>query len=263
MARYYSLFIMGVLVPTLVSFPVVTAFAQDASKTKQGAAEPNRTSATDVVLKVGDVAPALDIEKWLRDAKVNNFEKNTVYVIEFWKTWKGRNLSAMLDITHVQATFASKNVRVIGITADDPTTSLPIVQRFIEKTQIATDVALAWDSQEKSRAAYMGTTPLKRARYSFIIDKEGKVAYAGSSNLLEDVVFKVVDGTWKGQEDADAIIKADEALNRPYQELLDGTLRVHSGISCSSNRNTQTSAISRTKNCHSEYVHVNGIRPIS
>jgi thiol-disulfide isomerase/thioredoxin len=38
-------------------------------------------------LKVGDKAPALVVEKWLKGRPVPRFERGRLYVVEFWATW--------------------------------------------------------------------------------------------------------------------------------------------------------------------------------
>ena len=37
-------------------------------------------------LKVGDPAPALTVDKWVKGEPVKEFKKGEVYVVEFWAT---------------------------------------------------------------------------------------------------------------------------------------------------------------------------------
>jgi len=38
-------------------------------------------------LNLGDPAPSLRVREWLKGKPVGQFEKGTVYVVEFWATW--------------------------------------------------------------------------------------------------------------------------------------------------------------------------------
>lgn len=41
----------------------------------------------DAKLKVGDPAPALAIQEWVKGDAVRGLQKDQAYVIEFWATW--------------------------------------------------------------------------------------------------------------------------------------------------------------------------------
>ncbi len=38
-------------------------------------------------LKVGDVAPGLFVNEWVKGSQVSSFEAGKVYLVEFWATW--------------------------------------------------------------------------------------------------------------------------------------------------------------------------------
>lgn len=38
-------------------------------------------------LKVGDPAPALEIQEWVKGDAVRGLKKDQAYLIEFWATW--------------------------------------------------------------------------------------------------------------------------------------------------------------------------------
>lgn len=41
----------------------------------------------EVTLKVGDRAPALNIQEWVKGDAVRSLQKDQAYLIEFWATW--------------------------------------------------------------------------------------------------------------------------------------------------------------------------------
>lgn len=41
----------------------------------------------EATLGIGDPAPELSIEKWVRGPQITRFESGSVYLVEFWATW--------------------------------------------------------------------------------------------------------------------------------------------------------------------------------
>ncbi len=54
---------------------------------------------------------------------------------------------------------------------------------------------------------------------SFVVDQQGKVAYIGHPLILDLVLPKVLDGSWKGKEDAEI---ADKTLSSFFETLQKG-----------------------------------------
>src|SRR5262245_48165741 len=98
------------------------ALAQDApSKPETTAARPQKSGPT---LTIGDKAPALAIEKWVKGTPVESFQNGKVYVVEFWATWCSPCVAGMPHLTELQKKFKAKGVTVIGCTSKDPNNSL-------------------------------------------------------------------------------------------------------------------------------------------
>ena len=64
------------------------AIAQDAPVVAADP-QPAAAAAPTAALKAGDAAPALKLAKWVKGTEVKTFEKDKVYVVEFWATWCG------------------------------------------------------------------------------------------------------------------------------------------------------------------------------
>ena len=89
-----------------LTLSLVALFALSASS---GRAAPDDAPAG-VTLKVGDPAPALQLDKWLKGEPVKELEKGKIYVIECWATWCGPCIASMPHVTKMQAKFKDKGV---------------------------------------------------------------------------------------------------------------------------------------------------------
>jgi len=67
----------------------------------------------DDTLTIGSKAPALDVEHWVQNgegkfSKVTDFQKDKVYVVEFWATWCGPCVASMPHIVEMQKEYSEK-----------------------------------------------------------------------------------------------------------------------------------------------------------
>ncbi len=165
-------------------------------------------------LKVGDSAPPLAVTKWLVGKEVKAFEKDTVYVASF------TNLSppfalAVVGMDELAKAHAGKGLVVVGVhtmhgkkpSAQDVEEHVWLGTKFAEELGVSYPVA--YDADKKNWDAYVGEA---RSVTAFVIDKAGKVAYAGPDAVAAYVAEKVLAGTWKGKADVDAVNGAMDDL---------------------------------------------------
>ncbi len=175
----------------------------DDSKDKEKDAKPK--------LGIGDPAPKMSDVKWLKGDAVTSFEPKKVYVLEFWATWCGPCISAMPHLSELQAQYKSQGLVVVGVTTDEPkNNSAEKVKEFLTKKGGRMRYTVALCENEDTDAAYMKAAKQDGIPCSFVIDGMGKIAYIGHPMNLDDVLPKVINGTWKGQADADALDKLME-----------------------------------------------------
>jgi thiol-disulfide isomerase/thioredoxin len=161
-------------------------------------------------LKVGDAAPAIKGAKYLTGSAITSYAPGQVYVIEFWATWCGPCIQAMPHLAEIQSEFKAQGLTVIGVTTKDPNNSAEKVAEFVEKKGKKLGYAFAFCETEETYDAFMKAAGQDGIPCSFVVDKAGKVAYIGHPMELDDVLPKVVAGTWRGQADLDEIKKADD-----------------------------------------------------
>ena len=147
-------------------------------------------------LKVGDAAPKLQIAKWVQGEPVKEFERNKVYIVEFWATWCGPCRVSIPHLNELHAKFKDKGLVVIGQDVWERDESL--VEPFVKKMGDKMTYRVALDDKSKDEEGAMAATWMKAAGQggipaAFIVNKQGKIAWIGhpssmKESLLEDVL---------------------------------------------------------------------------
>lgn len=172
--------------------------AESAPAAEQPAAQP-------AVLVVGDPAPPLDVEAFVKGEPVKAFEKGKVYIVEFWATWCGPCRKAFPHISKIQTDYKGKGLTVIGVNvweeqnpkAYTPET-LEKVKKFVNDQGEKMAYTVAYDgAAAKMTKAYMEAGGQDGIPASFIVNQEGKVAWIGNPHdpEFDNVVKSVIEKT--------------------------------------------------------------------
>jgi len=156
-------------------------------------------------LAVGDAAPGMDIEKWVKNSETK-IEDGKVYLIEFWATWCGPCIRAMPHLSALQREFADE-LTVIAVSTEE----VEKVSAFVKKQGSKMDMTVAVDRSNATNRAWFEAAGLKGIPASFIVDRKGKIAYIGNphSDDFEPTLRQVMSGRFdpKLQSQATPILK--------------------------------------------------------
>lgn len=180
------------------------------------------------LLKVGDAAPPLTVSKWMNGEKISSFEPGKVYVVEFWATWCGPCIAMMPHLADLQKEYQDKGLVVIATTTIDRRNPERAVKDFIMHRGEKTPFRFALCNNSDMDDAYRGAAGVSGLPATFVVGRDGKIAYIGRPMFLDDVLPKVMAGTWKGKEDADIVAGLSEdfeALNEKVAAKPQDTLR--------------------------------------
>lgn len=191
-----------------LGWPQLMAQQQPAGKAApQAAAE-----RTGPKLQIGDAAPALQVGKWLQGEPVKAFQKDSVYVVEFWATWCGPCIASMPHLDELAQKFQKQGLVVVALTTEDEANSSEAVTEFVQGDGAKYHFRYAFCDDNKMMTQYMEAAEQRGIPCSFVVGKDGKVAFIGHPSELDQVLPQVLDGTWS-VEKAQQLAAAKEQLN--------------------------------------------------
>ncbi len=172
---------------------------------QQPATRPARPAVT---LHVGDLAPPIRVQKWIKGAQPTSLTDGRVHVVEFWATWCAPCKHGMPHLSAVAKKYGDR-VSVSGVSvwegshgADPMADPIPKVEAFVTR---AGDM-MAYNVGADGLPSQMVRTWLDAAGVdgipeAFVIDQSGRIAWHGHPAVGME---RVIDLLLAGKFDAAA-----------------------------------------------------------
>ncbi|MBK7772037.1 MAG: redoxin domain-containing protein [bacterium] len=155
-------------------------------------------------LGIGDNAPTLEVEAWLKGEPVPQFMRGHAYIVDFWATWCLPCVYGMPHLTEMQSRWADR-VTVIGVDvfegkadAADSATTRERVAAFVAARDSVIGYRIALDGEaQKAATGWLRAAGLNTIPSAFLVDGEGRIAHIGNpaQPAFEQAVQAVLDGS--------------------------------------------------------------------
>lgn len=134
-------------------------------------------------IAIGDNAPALHIEKWIKGSPVTKFEKGKVYLVDISIIFCPGCIAIIPELTNVSQKYRGKAEVFVVYSHATP----QHVKSFAERMGKKMDYGVSVDTKENLTAKEWGVSGFPKC---FIVNQEGKIAYIGGDvdNALESII---------------------------------------------------------------------------
>lgn len=155
------------------------------------------TTAADAgALSIGDSAPQLEIDKFVKGQPVSRFEKGKTYVVEFWATWCAPCRELIPHLTKLQA--ENPQATFIGVSIDEETDK---VKPFVDEMGQKMNYRVAIDARQgdNGRMAKSWIEASDRGGVipvAFIVNGNGRLAWIGHPADIEAPLADILAGKW-------------------------------------------------------------------
>jgi thiol-disulfide isomerase/thioredoxin len=200
----------------LVGCPLAfDAAADPAPATEPGQAQAPVSAPT---LSIGDAAPPITIDTWLKGSPVPQLKKGETYVVEFWATWCGPCKRSIPHLTELQKRFKDKNVTIIGISSSERK-GLDDVKPFVETMGDKMNYTIAWDKDKTTYGAWMAAAGQNGIPTAFVVNGQGQIAWIGHPVYPEGELDRVVDEVSSNRYDVKAAVERVQKIKAAQLKL--------------------------------------------
>ena len=140
--------------------------------------------------KVGDDAPAIEIEEWVKAGPLNleKLRGTNILVIEFWATWCPPCRDNIPKLTELQRRHRKDGLIVLGITDEDSSEVKAFVNEFGDRM----NYVIARDREQETSELYLDSVRAPGIPYAFVVNRSGKLVWHGHPADGMDLVIAPV-----------------------------------------------------------------------
>ncbi|WP_035969176.1 TlpA disulfide reductase family protein, partial [Bradyrhizobium sp. WSM1417] len=160
------------------------------------------------MLCLASPAPSLKVENWLRGEPLTNFEPGKLYIVEFWASWCAPCEEAMPHLIELQAKYKDEGLAVVGVAANEKAATADEARAKLDAwlTEKFSNLnyRIGFDSTRAMNKLWMDASSSLAIPRSFVVDRDGHIAFIGNPIDIDHVLPKIINGTWRSSDEAKA-----------------------------------------------------------
>ncbi|MER8556934.1 TlpA disulfide reductase family protein [Mesorhizobium sp. M0965] len=172
-----------------------------------------------MMLRMGSPAPSIKVEDWLRGEPLADFQPGKVYIVEFWATWCELCAAEMLELMQLQEKYKDSGLEVVGIAADEDAPTAVEARTKLDAwlAEKCPDLnhRIAFDVTGEMKKLWREPSFCVGIPTSFVVDRDGCIAFIGHPSQLGEVLPKVFNGSWPTSNKAKAADQQRIATSEP------------------------------------------------
>lgn len=188
---------------------------------KPGPTQPMTTKSPVAELGIGDPAPKIDVQDFVKGSPVKQFEKGKIYVIEFMAFSSDASRESLPILSKLQAD--NKDVVFLAISLDgDAKAVKSVVERLADKLTVRMAVDARDGENGHMEQSWLEASSQEGIPVCFIVNGEGRIAWIGHPGDLEAPLTDIVAGKFDLAAEAAEYKKAlaqRKAIARLQDEL--------------------------------------------
>ena len=160
---------------------------------------------------VGDPAPPLNVNTWIKGQPVEVKPGTNIYVVEIWET-KSSNSASIAILNDLQRRFKTNGVVVVGI-SDEPAEK---IMEYVQQNGANIEYTIAADNRRYTSMSYMKPVGQRGIPYVFVVGTNGDLLWHGPPvSALDEVLNQIITG----QFDEKKAAKMDIARHQMQQYM--------------------------------------------
>jgi thiol-disulfide isomerase/thioredoxin len=189
---------------------------------------------TSAKFNIGNAPPPLQVREWIKGTPVRGFEKGNIYVVEFWATWCRPCIAAMPHLSHLSRKYRHKvsfsAIAVYESRGAKPT-SITQLKEFVDGMGRRMDFNVAAEDTNFTVHDWLDAYGEDGIPTTFVIDREGKVAWIGHPHNLDTILRKIVKNTWDTRDMGQLLSKKiyNDRWQKSDMEVID-KVRKYQGV---------------------------------
>ncbi|MBY5735498.1 TlpA family protein disulfide reductase [Rhizobium leguminosarum] len=157
-------------------------------------------------LNSGSPAPSIKVQHWLRGDPLSNFQLGKIYILDFLSTTCERCGPSLSHLAQLQERHSNIGVEVIAVasreeaaTADEARAE---VDAWLTKWLPNSNIRIAFDHSGEMNEHWMDASLSLCVPQAFVVDRDRNIAFIGDPDALDEVLPKVIDGSWHASTEA-------------------------------------------------------------